>query len=101
MMGEIDAETNRLMNIMVRQQNLPITFRRICWPTPDRLCLLGRCNFCNDYPFQALGKIKHYIKHSPTDWKARLWDVFKTARAANFGDAQVWRGPWPQGVSRR
>jgi hypothetical protein len=97
----IDEHTNMLMNLMVDQQFQPITFRRICWPLPDRLCLLGRCGHCNDAPFRALGKIKHFMRHAPADWRPRLWDSYNSGKDNNFGDAQVWRGDWPKGVSRK
>lgn len=90
-----------LMDVMVKQQFQPITFRRICWPLPDRLCLLGRCGHCNDAPFRALGKIKHFIRHAPADWRPRLWDSYNSGKDNNFEDAQVWRGDWPKGVSRK
>lgn len=90
-----------LMDVMVKQQFQPITFRRICWPIPDRLCLLGRCGHCNDAPFRALGKIKHFIRHAPADWRPRLWDSYNSGKDNNFEDAQVWRGDWPMGVSRK
>lgn len=97
----INEHTNMLMNIMVKQQFQSITFRRICWPLPDRLCLLGRCGHCNDAPFRALGKIKHFIRHAPADWRPRLWDSYNSGKDNNFEDAQVWRGDWPMGVSRK
>lgn len=90
-----------LMDVMVQQQHQPITFRRICWPLPDRLCLLGRCGHCNDAPFRALGKIKHFIRHAPADWRPRLWDSYNSGKDNNFENAQVWRGDWPKGVSRK
>lgn len=90
-----------LMEAMVQQQYQPITFRRICWPTPDRLCLLGRCGHCNDAPFRALGKIKHFIRHAPADWRPRLWDSYNSGKDNDFDQAQVWRGEWPKGVSRK
>lgn len=90
-----------LMDVMVKQQYEPVTFRRICWPLPDRLCLLARCGHCNDAPFRSLGKIKHYIRHAPADWRPRLWDSYNSGKDNNFEGVHVWRGAWPKGVSRK
>jgi hypothetical protein len=34
--------------------------RRICWPTPDSVCLQGGCLWCNDYPFRTLREVRQY-----------------------------------------
>jgi hypothetical protein len=36
--------------------------RRICWPTPDAVCLQGGCGYCNDSRFRSLNTIRKYAE---------------------------------------
>lgn len=96
----IDSLTEKL-DALIQHQGEPITFRRICWPDPDRLCLMGDCGDCNKHPFRALGRIKHYLRHAPVEKRDGLKEAHTYGLDHNFNTAEVWRGDWPKGVSRR
>lgn len=63
-----------------------ITSRRICWPTPDGVCLEGGCLYCNDNPFIPISWIRNYA--------ARNGLIADFARGAemNFNNAELkWK----------
>lgn len=39
-----------------------ITKRKICWPTPDKVCLHGGCGYCNDEKYKTLEVIEKYAE---------------------------------------
>jgi hypothetical protein len=39
-----------------------IMYRRICWPTPDGVCMQGGCIYCNDNPYRHLNGILDYAR---------------------------------------
>ncbi len=36
--------------------------RRICWPSPDAVCLQGGCLWCQDHPQRSLKQIYLYAR---------------------------------------
>lgn len=99
--GQSAGEVNQVLDALIQHQGEPITFRRICWPDPDRLCLMGGCGDCNKHPFKALGRIKHYLRHAPVEKREGLKEAHTYGLDRNFQTAEVWRGEWPKGVSRK
>jgi hypothetical protein len=57
---------------------IDITYRRICWPTPDGVCLEGGCLACNDNPYRHLAGILDY---------ARTHDLITSY---NIGESHQW-----------
>lgn len=39
--------------------------RRICWPDPDEMCLMGGCIHCRDHPIKGNRQIWAFVKDRP------------------------------------
>jgi hypothetical protein len=57
--------------------------RRICWPTPDEVCLQGGCLYCNDRPFRTLLQIRVYAR------EAGYLAAYNYGEAHDFWNAEV------------
>lgn len=55
-----------------------ITYRKICWPTPDAVCMQGGCGYCNDNPMRSIITVRAY---------ARTHDMMKDFR---YGEDTRW-----------
>lgn len=62
------------------------TWRRICWPNPDRVCLQGGCGYCNTHPFRTVDAIWRWVE--ATDDPV-LRGSFRYGEAWHWGNAAV------------
>jgi hypothetical protein len=44
-----------------------ITSRRICWPTPDTVCLEGGCMYCNQHRYIPISWIRNYAARTSAE----------------------------------
>lgn len=64
-----------------------MTQRRICWPTFDRVCLMGGCLYCNDNPYRAVTEIRAAIE----PWDEERWQAFYDGKDNDWRNAEVKR----------